>query len=75
MASDDTLIYYKRLYIESERRRWLVAAVVKIRQGFKFLYNLHLQESGKVKGYHLDAPPQIWYLIRNSGSGFLACSE
>jgi len=62
MASDDTLIYYKQLYIESERRHWLVAAVVKLRRGLKFLYNFHLQESGKVKGYHLDVPPEIWYL-------------
>jgi hypothetical protein len=61
-ASDDTLIYYKQLYIQSEHRRWLVAAVVKLRQGLKFLYNFHLQESGKVKGYHLDIPPEIWYL-------------
>jgi len=61
-ASDDTLVYYKRLYVKSERQHWLVAAVVKLRQGFKFLYNLHLQESGKVKGYHLDVPPEIWYL-------------
>jgi hypothetical protein len=61
-ASDDTLIYYKRLYVESEHRHWLVAAVVKVRQGTKFLYNFHLQESGKVKGYHLDVPPEIWYL-------------
>ncbi len=62
MASDDTLIYYKRIYIKSERRHWLVAAVVKLRPGIKFLYNFHLQESGKVKGYHHDVPPKIWYL-------------
>lgn len=61
-ASDDTLIYYKRLYIESEHQHWLVAAVVKRRRGIKFLYNFHLQESGKVKGYHLDVSPEIWYL-------------
>ncbi len=60
MASDDTLIYYKRIY--SEDRHWLVAAVVKLRQGIKFLYNFHLQDGGKVKGYHYDVPPQIWYL-------------
>jgi len=47
-ASDDTLIYYKRLYVESKHQHWLVAAVVKLRQGTKFLYNFHLQESGKV---------------------------
>lgn len=61
-ASDDTLLYYKRLYIKSERQHWLVAAVVKLRRGLKFLYNFHLQESGKVKGYHLDVSPEIWYL-------------
>jgi len=61
-ASDDTLIYYKRLHIQSERQHWLVAAVVKLRRGLKFLYNFHLQESDKVKGYHLDIPPEIWYL-------------
>jgi hypothetical protein len=62
MASDDTLIYYKRIYIKPERRHWLVAVVVKLQPGIKFLYNFHLQESGKVKGYHYDVPPKIWYL-------------
>jgi hypothetical protein len=62
MADDDTLLYYKHLYIASQGQQWLVVAVVKIRQNTKFLYNFHLQESGKVKGYHLDMPPEIWYL-------------
>lgn len=62
MADDDTLHYYKHLYIASQGQQWLVVAVVKIRQNIKFLYNFHLQESGKVKGYHLDVPPEIWYL-------------
>lgn len=62
MADDDTLLYYKHLYIASQEQPWLVVAVVKIRQNTKFLYNFHLQESGKVKGYHLDMPPEIWYL-------------
>lgn len=62
MANDDTLLYYKHLYIASQGQQWLVVAVVKIRQNTKFLYNFHLQESGKVKGYHLDMPPEIWYL-------------
>jgi len=62
MANDDTLLYYKQLYIESQEQQWLVVAVVKIYQSIKFLYNFHLQESGKVKGYHLDVLPEIWYL-------------
>ena len=62
MANEDTLLYYKHLYIESQAQQWLVVAVVKIRQTIKFLYNFHLQESGKVKGHHLDIPPEVWYL-------------
>lgn len=62
MSSDDTLIYYKQMYVKSERQHWLVAGVVKLRRGIKFLYNFHLQESGKVKGCHLDVSPKIWYL-------------
>ena len=62
MASDDTLIYYKKIRIQPEHRHCLVAAVVKLQPGIKFLYNFHLQESGKVKGYRHDVPPKIWHL-------------
>jgi len=63
-ASGDTLIYYKRLYIAVLRRHKLVAAIVKARQGIKFFYNLHIQESGKVKGLPIVPPSkiQVWYI-------------
>ena len=61
-SPDDTLIYYKRVYIRSMHVSQLVAAVVKSRQGVKFLYNIHSQQSGKVKGYHESVPPIVWYI-------------
>jgi hypothetical protein len=63
-ALGDTLIYYKWLYIATLRRRKLVAAIVKARRGIKFFYNLHVQESGKVKGLPIVPPSeiQIWYI-------------
>lgn len=63
-APGDTLIYYKRLYIAALRRRKLVAVIVKARRGIKFFYNLHVQESGKVKGLPIVPPSeiQIWYI-------------
>jgi hypothetical protein len=63
-APGDTLIYYKRLYIAALRRHKLVAAIVKARQGTKFFYNLHVQESGKVKGLPIVPPSeiQVWYI-------------
>jgi hypothetical protein len=61
-SPDDTLIYYKRVYIRSMHVSQLVAAVVKFRQGVKFLYNLHSQQSGKVKGYRESVPPKVWYI-------------
>jgi hypothetical protein len=61
-SPDDTLIYYKRVYIRSMHVSQLVAAVVKFRQGVKFLYNLHPQQSGKVKGYRESVPPTVWYI-------------
>jgi len=63
-APGDTLIYYKRLYIAVLRRHKLVAAIVKVRRGIKFFYNLHVQESGKVKGLTIVPPMEIrvWYI-------------
>jgi hypothetical protein len=61
-SPDDTLIYYKRVYIRSMYVSQLVAAVVKFRRGIKFLYNLHPQQSGKVKGYRESVPPKVWYI-------------
>ncbi len=60
----DTLIYYKRVYIAALRRRKLVAAIVKVRRDVKFFYNLHVQESGKVKGLPIVLPSeiQVWYI-------------
>ena len=61
-SPDDTFIYYKRIYVRSMQTSQLVAAVVKLRQGVKFLYNLHPQQSGKVKGYRESVPPKVWYI-------------
>jgi len=63
-APGDTLIYYKRLYIAAFRRHKVVAAIVKVRRGIKFFYNLHVQESGKVKGLSVVPPSEIevWYI-------------
>ena len=60
----DTLIYYKRPHIAALRRRKLVAAIVKVRRGIKYFYNLHVQESGKVKGLTVVPPSEIevWYI-------------
>jgi hypothetical protein len=60
----ETLIYYKRLYIGGLRERKIVSAIVKVRQGIKFLYNFFLQEGGKVKGLPVISPAeiQIWYV-------------
>lgn len=62
-APSDTLIYYKQLYVAALRRHKLVAAIVKVRRGIKFFYNLHVQESGKVKGLPVVPPSEIevWY--------------
>ena len=63
-APSDTLIYYKQVYIAVLRRRKLVAVIVKVRRGIKFFYNLHVQESGKVKGLPVVPPSEIevWYI-------------
>jgi hypothetical protein len=61
-SPDDTLIYYKHLRIAALGVTQLMAAVIKWRQGIKFFYNLHPQESGKVKGYREAVPPEVWYL-------------
>ena len=63
-APGDTLIYYKQLYIAALRRRKLMAVIVKVRRGIKFFYNLHIQESGKVKGLPIVPPSEIevWYI-------------
>ena len=62
MSPEDTLIYYKRIRIVSLAIHQLIAVVVKIRRGIKFLYNMHPQTSGKVKGYRERVPPQVWYI-------------
>ena len=60
----ETLIYYKRIYIKRFSTHKVMAAIVKIRQSVKFLYNMHLQDSGHVKGTSVVASDQIhiWYL-------------
>ena len=61
-SPDDTLVYYKRIYIRSMHIHQLVAVVVKFRRDVKFFYNLHPQQSGKVKGYREQAPLRVWYI-------------
>lgn len=61
-SPDDTLIYYKRLYVPMIARRQLVCVVVKIRRGTRYLYNCFAQQSGKVKGYREIPPPEVWYI-------------
>jgi hypothetical protein len=61
-SPDDTLIYYKRLYVSAIARHQLVCVVVKVRQGIRYLYNFFAQQSGKVKGYRHVPPPEIWYI-------------
>ncbi len=65
-SPDDTLIYYKQLRIGSLGISQLMAVVVKWRQGIKFFYNMHPQESGKVKGYREAVSPEVWYLASGS---------
>lgn len=62
-SPDDTLIYYKHLRIASLSINQLMAVVIKWRQGVKFFYNMHPQESGKVKGYREAVAPEVWYLM------------
>ncbi|MFN8491752.1 MAG: hypothetical protein U0350_29400 [Caldilineaceae bacterium] len=61
-SPDDTLIYYKHLRIAPLGITQLMAVVVKWRQGLKFFYNMHPQESEKVKGYREVVAPEVWYL-------------
>lgn len=61
-SPNDTLVYYKRIHIQSMHIHQLVAIVVKFRRGIKFFYNLHPQQSGKVKGYREQMPPRVWYI-------------
>lgn len=60
----ETLIYYKRTYIDGFSEKKMLAAIVKIRQGLRFFYNLYLQDSGKVKGLSVIPADEIkiWYL-------------
>lgn len=58
----DTVIYYKRFYDDQRKRYHLMAVIVKIQGMLKFLYNIHLQQSGKVKGYRERPKPKILYI-------------
>jgi len=61
-SPEDTLIYYKSMYIPTVARHQLVCIVVKVRRGIRYLYNFFVQQSGKVKGYREVTPPEIWYI-------------
>jgi hypothetical protein len=60
----ETLIYYKNLYFSQLQELKLVAVIVKVREGVKFFYNFHVQESGKVKGVAVVPATEIdvWYI-------------
>ena len=60
----DTLLYYRHVYIQSIHRRQLICLVVKVRAGSKYLYNVFVQQSGKLKGYNTlpSAAFPIWYI-------------
>jgi hypothetical protein len=58
----DTIIYYKRSYDRHKRQYRVTAVVVKVQESVKFLYNLHPQQSGKVKGSQETPKPEILYL-------------
>lgn len=64
-SPQDTLIYYKQLRIAELGIHQLIAVVVKQREGMKFFYNMHPQQSGSVKGYHKKIFPQVWYIAPN----------
>lgn len=64
----DTLLYYRRVYFQQFGRHQLICLVVKVRDGIKYLYNIFLQQSSKVKGYETvpaDAY-DVWYLAPNT---------
>ena len=58
----DTVIYYKRYYDRHHRRYRVIAVIIKIQASLKFLYNVHPQQSGKVKGYLETPKPEVLYL-------------
>jgi hypothetical protein len=62
LSPDDTLLYYKHLFIFALNQHQLMCVVIKIRQGMRFFYNFFPQQSGKVKGYREIPPPDIWYI-------------
>ena len=61
-SPDDTLLYYKPIYIPTLMQPQLMCVVIKIRQGVRFFYNYFPQQSGNVKGHREIPPPVIWYL-------------
>ena len=61
---NETLIYYKRLFVTQLQEYKLIAAIVKFRRGIKFFYNMFVQENGKVKGISVVPASEIdiWYI-------------
>ena len=68
LSPDDTLLYYKHLYVPASGRHQAMCVVIKIRNGVRFFYNFFPQQSGKVKGYREVPPPTIWYIAPGSKS-------
>ncbi len=59
---EDTVIFYKRYYDRDQHRYRVMAVIIKIQDSLKFLYNVHPQQSGKVKGYREIPKPKVLYL-------------
>jgi len=64
VTEKDTLLYYRPVYFQKFGRHQLICLVVKVRAGVKYLYNIFVQQSSKVKG-HDTVPTEaydIWYI-------------
>jgi len=57
-ATERTLVYYKEIYVREKKKQILFALIVKHKKE-RFVYNLHPQESGKVK-FRRDRPKVIY---------------
>ena len=65
VSEKDTLLYYRRIYLQRYSRNLLICLVVKVRNDIKYLYNIFTQQSGKVKGY--ETVPSNMYDIWHIG--------
>jgi hypothetical protein len=61
-SPEDTVIFYRQSYDRRKRKYEVIAIIVKVQGLVQFLYNVHPQESGKVKGCREIPKPEILYL-------------